>query len=93
MSPSSPVNMLFLKQFRDTGDTRRACYQSVVEASARMTALRAGAPLPGSFEVRIPRKDSHPIVADLGLPGEIITPVFAAWLDFDFDVDEGREVP
>lgn len=93
LSPSNPIKMLFLKQFRATGDSRRACYQAVIEATARMTGFRTGAPLTESFEVHVPRRDSHTIASDLGLPSEIMKPVFAAWLDFDFDLDEGREVP
>ena len=92
-SSSQVVRMAFLKQFRDTVDPERACYQSVVEANAKVTAFRAGGPLPGPFEVKLERLDSHPIVSELGLPGHTIEPVFASWVDFDFDVDTGEPVP
>ena len=93
MSSSQVVRMVFLKQFRDVGDPDRACYQSVVEASAKVTAFRAGGPLPGPFEVKLRRLDSHPIAEELGLSGDAIEPVFASWVEFDFDVDEGETVP
>lgn len=92
-SASQPVRMVFLKQFRDVTDPRRACYQAIVSANARTTAYRGGGPLEGPFEVQITRLDSHPIVADLGLPGERIEALFAGWVDFDFDVDEGEVMP
>jgi len=92
VSPTRPVRMAFLKQVRDVGDSSRACYQSVVEAVARVTAFRGGGPLDGPFEVRISRLASHPMVSELGLSGDRIEPVFAAWMDFDFDIDEGEEV-
>ena len=93
VSPSQVVRMAFLKQFRDAGDPSRACYRSVVEASLRVTAFRSGGPLSGPFEVRLAHLDSHPIARDLGLPGDRIEPVFSAWFDFDFDVDEGQAQP
>ena len=93
VSPSQVVRMAFLKQFRAAGDTSRACYQSIVEASARVTAFRSGGPLSGPFEVRITNLDSHPIVQDLGLGSDRVEPLFAAWFDFDFDVDEGQPQP
>jgi hypothetical protein len=85
--------MVFLKQFRDVGDPRRACYQTIVSADARVTTYRAGGVLDGPFEVQIARLDSHPIIEDLGLSGERIEPIFSAWVDFDFDVDEGEIMP
>ena len=93
VSPSQVVRMVFLKQFRAAGDTSRACYQSVVEASARVTAFRSGGPLSGPFEVRVANLDSHPIVQDLGLGSDRVEPLFSAWFDFDFDVDQGAPQP
>jgi uncharacterized protein with NAD-binding domain and iron-sulfur cluster len=92
-SAAQPVRMVFLKQFRDVGDPRRACYQAIVSADAKTTAYRGGGPLDGPFEVQITRLDSHPIVEELGLAGERIEPIFAAWVDFDFDVDVGEIMP
>ena len=92
VSASRVVRMVFLKQFRDTGDPHRACYQAVVEANATVTAFRAGGPLAGPFEVRLARLDSHPIAEDLGLAGDSVEPLLASWLDFDFDVDNGEVV-
>ncbi len=92
-SAAQPVRMVFLKQFRDVGDPRRACYQTIVSADAKTTAYRGGGPLEGPFEVQITRLDSHPIVEELGLPGERMEALFSGWVDFDFDVDEGEVMP
>lgn len=92
-SAKSPVRMVFLKQFRDVSNPRRACYQAVVGANAQTTSYRGGGLLDGPFEIRIARHESHPIIDELGLPGERIEPLFAAWVDFDFDVDEGEVMP
>ncbi|MBK8251352.1 MAG: NAD(P)-binding protein [Polyangiaceae bacterium] len=93
VSPSEPVRMVFLKQFRDVGDPKRACYQAIVSANATVTGFRAGGLLEGPFEVRIQELDSHPIIEELGLAGDRLEPAFSCWLDFDFDVDEGCVMP
>src|SRR5262249_39640273 len=41
------VPMVFLKQFRDVADGRRSAYQAIVEAPARLLALREGGQLAG----------------------------------------------
>ncbi|MEZ4300601.1 MAG: NAD(P)-binding protein [Polyangiaceae bacterium] len=93
LTPSQTVRMVFLKQFRDVGEPSRACYQAIVSADAKVTGFRAGGPLDGPFEVRIAELDSHPIIDELGLSGDRIEPVFSCWMDFDFDVDEGKVMP
>jgi uncharacterized protein with NAD-binding domain and iron-sulfur cluster len=93
VSPSRPTRMVFLKQIRDAADHSRACYQSIVEATARVTAFRGGGRLEGDYEVILPPLASHPIASDLGLSSSPIAATFDAWLDFDFDVDAGEEIP
>lgn len=74
-----------LKQFRDCADPTRACYQSIVRASA---ALRGGlriAPL-GEYAYRIHARASHPFAEALGLPAQgRVRGVFCA-LDLDFEM-------
>ncbi len=81
--------LIFLKQFRDIIDGNLACYQAVLEAPATVTAFRKAAWLPGRYEVSIMPYASHPIVADLGLGSATPPVVAAAYLDFDFDIDNG----
>jgi uncharacterized protein with NAD-binding domain and iron-sulfur cluster len=92
------VRMVFLKQFRDAGLGNRACYQSIVEAVSTVRTMRDGGPLAGHFAIALRSYASHPIAEDLGLEGRdmgdhlTLHSVFAAWADFDFDVDVGTEV-
>ncbi len=84
--------MIFLKQFRDHADGNLACYQAVVEALVRVGAFRSAGWLPGTYEVAIESYASHPIVADLGLGSGKPPVVAAAYLDFDFTMEDGKVV-
>lgn len=90
------VPMLFLKQFRDVGDGRRACYKALVRANSVPSNLRGGGILPGRFDVTIHAFDSHPIVRDLGLgndPSVATIPGCAGFfVDFDFLMERGVEL-
>jgi hypothetical protein len=84
--------LVFLKQFRHIADGRLACYQAVAEAPARVTKFRGGGWLPGEHRVRVTPYASHRIAEDLGLAGPQSTAVAAWYLDFDFVLENGREV-
>jgi hypothetical protein len=84
--------LIFLKQFRDHADGNLACYQAVVEALVRVGKFRSAGWLPGTYEVAIESYASHPIVADLGLGGGTPPVVAAAYLDFDFTMENGTLV-
>jgi hypothetical protein len=90
-SLGASARLVFLKQFRDAEDPSRACYQAIVEAPAVVQALRGGGVLP-DHTVRITPADSHPIVADLGLPGSSMTTLLATWVDVDFTMDRGEVI-
>jgi hypothetical protein len=84
------ARQLFLKQFRDVGAHRSACYQAVVEAPAR--TLRIKWRLSRSkWCFRLHTLASHPLEADLGVHSQEVK-----WsmriTDFDFDEDVGVEV-
>ena len=83
---------VYLKEFRDAEHEDRACYRSIIEAPAKVTRFGSGSLLQGDFQVRIHPYESHPIVRDLGLSGETIRAAATWTLDFDFDLDMGREV-
>ncbi|HEX9103802.1 MAG TPA: hypothetical protein VF997_16440, partial [Polyangia bacterium] len=90
------VPMLFLKQFRDVGDGRRACYKALVQANSVPSNLRGGGILPGKFDVTIRGYDSHPIVRDFGFgsdPAVATIPGCAGfYVDFDFLMERGVEL-
>ncbi len=88
------VPMVFLKQFRDAKNPRKACYQRVIRAEADVHAgsFEGGGPLMGDFTLDLADFDSHPLAADLGLtPGQShIDEAF--WLAFSFTMDPGEEL-
>ncbi|MCU1276921.1 MAG: cytoplasmic rane protein, partial [bacterium] len=91
------VPMLFLKQFRDVADGRRACYKALVTANSRPTQIHGGGILPGSYDLTIRGFASHPVVRDIGLgrPGEAeatLTGCSGFFVEFDFLMEQGREL-
>ncbi|MCA9523127.1 MAG: hypothetical protein KC609_19260 [Myxococcales bacterium] len=88
--------LVFLKQFRDVVDPRRACYQAVLESPMHVTAFHGGGLYLGDFALEITTYASHPIVADLGLVGTpTVTgtrvPIDVAFqLHFDFETELAR---
>src|SRR5262249_39228246 len=64
------VPLVFLKQFRDVADGRRACYQAIVEAPAQVLRFRTAGELRGAYRVVLHHFDSCPIARDLGLTAE-----------------------
>ncbi|WP_437721297.1 hypothetical protein [Sorangium sp. So ce861] len=89
---ANEVTLAVLKQFRDIEHPDRACYQAIVEAKAKVRALRGFGPLPGTLRVDWDGHGSHPFAADLGLTPGGQEAVAAAWVDFDFVMEPGREV-
>jgi len=86
------VPFVFLKQFRDVADGANACHQSIVEVTCKMTKFRGGGFLNGEYQIDIEELASHPVVADLGLTGNTITPVLSYWTYFDFEIGTGTEI-
>jgi hypothetical protein len=87
---SGVMHQVFLKQFRDAADQRRACYQAVVEAIARTTQVKWG--LSGEpWDVTIHPVDSHPLHEDLGVATQR-----ARWSarlrDYWYEVDTGAVI-
>lgn len=82
------VPVVLLKQFRDTVDPRRACYQAVIEVIHRVTGFRRGGLLGGEWKVETADLDGEPLIRDLGLaPTAVAGSSF--WLDFDFRIHSG----
>jgi hypothetical protein len=91
------IPVINLKQFRDVGDSAKACYQALVESPCELVALHGAGPLPGDFTASFLTCDSHRMVADLGLgtpaPGATSVPVrFAFWWKMDFTTLDGSVV-
>jgi hypothetical protein len=86
------VHMVVLKQFRVAGDGGRACYQAIVEATATVTGYRRAGFLRGEYRLDVHAAESHPVRADLGLGDGEIRAEAGFWIDYDFRLDEGREV-
>jgi hypothetical protein len=81
--------LVFLKQFRDAADTRRACYQALVEAPIKLKSFYEGGFLPANYELHINQLASHPLAAWLGLQSK---PALAVRMSVDFTLGAGREV-
>lgn len=86
----------FLKQFRDSVDSKKACYQAVVEALATPTVLHRGGFLKGKYQFSLNSLESLPISQELGLtPKSEVDGVQVFdlenffWLECDFEV-QGR---
>ena len=86
------VPMVFLRQFRDVADGRRACYQAVVEAPARVLQFRDAGRLPGEYRLTVNELESHPVARDLGLSGPAQQALGGWYVDFDFILENGREL-
>jgi hypothetical protein len=86
------VPLVFLRQFRDVADGQRACYQAVVEAPARVRQFRHAGRLPGEYRLTVNALDSHPIARELGLAGPDQEALGAWYVDFDFILENGREL-
>jgi hypothetical protein len=85
------VPLVFLRQFRDVADGRRAAYQAVVEAMTRVVQFRGAGRLRGDYRLTLNALDSHPVARDLGIGGA--EEALGAWyVDFDFIVENGREL-
>jgi len=84
--------LVFLKQFRDVGNPNQACYQAIIEANITFPKFRAGGILQGKYELLLNHFDSHPIANELGLKVGKQDILEAFWFDFDFIVENGREV-
>lgn len=86
------VTMAFLKQFPDAANPTTACYQAVVEADSKVTAVRGSGVTDDDYEVRITTFDTHPYLGELGISSDWQQVGQAIWMDFDFEQALGGEV-
>ncbi|MDX1998980.1 MAG: acetoacetate decarboxylase family protein, partial [Thermoanaerobaculia bacterium] len=93
------VPMVFLKQFRDAEAPETACYQALIEADVRrLGPFRAGGLLAQDHELVVADPPGFPLASRLGLTGRredgsVVVPCrHPLWLEFDFVMDNGKEV-
>jgi hypothetical protein len=86
------VPLVNLKQFRDVADPTRACFQSITEAPIRMDSFGGGWFLSGSYELVISPAESHQIVSDFGLAGNVVPVELAWWMRMEFSALPGKDV-
>ena len=87
-----------MKQFRDSLDPSRACFQAIVDSPAQLTGFSGGGLLRASdYQLKIATCESHQIVQDLlgtaPSPGQTTVPIdIAAWVAMDFKALPGAVV-
>ncbi len=69
-----PLHTLALKQFRDSGDPTRACYQALVLEPCTLSNPRQFKPLKPGTVVKIFRYPSIPLTETLGLEPDFVVP-------------------
>ena len=85
------VDMVFLKQFRDSADPSKACYQAIIESPGTVNKFHQGWWLPGKYEVVFDDLASFPIKKELGLADRIEVNT-AFWCNIDMGFPCGREI-
>jgi hypothetical protein len=83
------MSQVFLKQFRDATDGKRACYQAVVEAPVQIQRVEYSL-TERDWSVTVHPLDSHPIHRELGITSQQAD--IALDMELDFIVENGFEV-
>jgi hypothetical protein len=83
------MTQIFLKQFRDTADGTRACYQAVVEAPIQIKRI-SYALTERDWSFTLHPLDSHPIDHELGVASQ--PAAIALDMQIDFLLENGVEV-
>jgi hypothetical protein len=83
------MSQVFLKQFRDASDGKRACYQAVVEAPVQIQNV-AYSLTERDWTLTVHPLDSHPIHTELGITTQQAQ--LALDMEIDFVVGNGYEV-
>jgi hypothetical protein len=83
------VGQVFLKQFRDATDGKRAAYQAVVEAPIQIRRVESSLSA-RDWSIQVHPLDSHPIDHELGVGDQDAALAFD--IEIDFVVENGYEV-
>jgi hypothetical protein len=84
------IPLVFLKQLRHATHTRKAAYQSIVEARMRITTFHSGGFFNQPLELQLQPLDSHPLAQKLGLQATQRSGL-GAWLKADCTLGDGVE--
>jgi hypothetical protein len=86
------IPLVFLKQFRDAQNTRKACYQRLIEAPLKVERFFEGGLFSEPYTLSIASLASHPLAQSLGLRGADQRSTLGAWMHVDFVLENGVEV-
>jgi len=86
------VPLVFLKQFRDAQNTRKACYQRLIEAPLKVETFFEGGIFLKPYTLNIASLASHPLAQNLGLKGAEQRSTLGMWMQVDFVLGNGVEV-
>ncbi len=89
------IPLVFLKQFRDATDSRKVCYQAIIEAAAQPGTFYDGGFIDAAYTLTCHSLASHPIADTLGLNVDssgAAQALAAFWLRLDFTLGPGVEV-
>jgi len=86
------IPLVFLKQFRAAQDTRKACYQRLIEAPLKVETFFEGGLFTEPYTLSIASLASHPIAQSLGLKEAGQKSTLGAWMHVDFVLENGIEV-
>jgi hypothetical protein len=84
--------LVFLKQFSDVADPRRACYQAIIEADCEVNTIRKLGFTASPYRATILSYDSHPFLDVLGVSPQPQEVGHGIVVDFDFTLTLGQEV-
>ncbi len=85
------IPLVFLKQFRDAADTKKAAFKKIVEAPLHIKEYRDGAMLSQGHNLGINHLDSHPLAEKLGLKAQQNS-MLNVWMKVDFILEHGVEI-
>ena len=86
------IPLVFLKQFRDAQNTRKACYQRLIEAQLKVELFYEGGIFPEPYTLSIAGLASHPLAQKLGLKDSVRKSTFGAWMRVNFVLENGVEI-
>jgi hypothetical protein len=86
------IPLVFLKQFRDAQNPRKACYQRLIEAPLKVETFFEGGLFSEPYTLSIVSLASHPLAQSLGLKEGSQKSTLGAWMHVDFVLENGVEV-
>jgi len=86
------IPLVFLKQFRDAQNTRKACYQRLIEAPLKVETFFEGGLFSEPYTLSLTSLASHPLAQSLGLKELDQKSTLGAWMHVDFVLENGVEI-